>query len=229
VSDAIPTGGDIFSEDEDEGEGLSWPGAKAVEVSSTEDNEDQVSQAVEEAVEHVMVLDNSPLLDDALILRLTYDLACRIHPYETIARRYGLQNVAELHGYLLDHPTVLVEAKKLRAMFDSDESVETRVRTKFMHSIEDLIPTLHNLVKSPQTPVSARVDGFKQLQRGAGVDGLPVQQRGTGTAGPSGQAFQLNIFFRNGQSTRISGTTVLDAAEIPDPPASELLDDFQKS
>jgi hypothetical protein len=123
---------------------------------------------------------------------------------------------------------ILAEAKKLRALFDSDESVETRVRMRFLHATESLIAPMHNLVADNRTPVSARIDGFKQIQRGAGVDGMPAERRGTGATGPSGTAFVLNINFRNGQSTKISGTTVLDADEIPGPPANELLDDFQE-
>lgn len=227
MSDAGPISGDF----EDEEEGLSWPGGDGGNTPSDRGNDRPAVtpiDPIEEAVEHVLVLDNNPQLDDALIQRLEYDLATQIHPYEAVARRYGLQNVAELHQYLLDHPQVLAAAKKLRALHDSEEGIEARLRLKFQHATETLIAPMQHLAADNRTPVSSRVDAFKQLQRGAGMDGLPPAARGAGAAGPGGTAFVLNINFRNGQSTRISGTTVLDADEIPDAPASELLDDFQE-
>lgn len=172
-------------------------------------------EPIDRIVDHVLVLNDNPLLEDALIQRLQYDLATKTHNYETIAKRYGLKGEAELLRYLKQHPTVVAEAKKLRALFHSDENMEQRVRQRFLSATETLIAPIQHLVFDPSTPTAARIDGFKQLQRGAGIDGAPRDAPKGGV--PGGSPFVLNINFRNGLSTRISGTTVLDADEIPPP------------
>lgn len=212
---------DDFLENDDNS--LTWPTLAKTKIDPTT----VVGDQIDSIVDHVLVLDNNPQLDDALIQRLQYDLATKTHTYETIARRYGLTSVLELYQYLKDHPNILAEAKKLRALFDSDEGIEARVRTRFLHATESLIAPLHNLVADIRTPISARIDGFKQIQRGAGVDGAPPRDARGGT-GNAGVPFQLNILFTNGQNTTISGTTVLDADEIPPPPGDSEDDHFQE-
>jgi hypothetical protein len=77
------------------------------------------------------LVDAAPIeLDDNLILRLIYDLAQRIHPPTTIAQRYGLGDEAGLKRYLTAHPKVVEQARKLRAIVESDKSAEERARLK---------------------------------------------------------------------------------------------------
>jgi hypothetical protein len=160
-----------------------------------------------------MVLDPSPQLDDALILRLQYDLATGMHNSEVIARRYGLGGADSLREYLRQHPQIVFEARKLRTMFQSDEATEARIRTKFLRATEQLIIPIASLVADPRTPITSRIDGFKQIQRGAGVDGAATGKDTKTT----GTAFSLTINFAGGRAQRIEGTTVLDAEAIPLP------------
>jgi hypothetical protein len=160
-----------------------------------------------------MVLDENPEKDDALIFRLQHDLATKMHNSDEIAKRYRLRNKDELREYLRAHPQIVVEAMKIRAAFNSEDGSEARVRTKFLRATEDLIIPIHHLVKDPHTPISARIDGFKQLQRGAGVDGAPTPAAAALKGG--GSAFNLTINFAGGRSQNISGTTVTDPNSIP--------------
>ena len=160
-----------------------------------------------------MVLSENPLLDDALILRLQYDLAIGMHNAEVIARRYGLVDQWSLRDYLREHPNIVHEARKLRAEFLSDSATETRIRAKFLRATEQLIIPIAALVADPRTPVTNRIDGFKQMQRGAGVDGAPAAAAKSEKSG--GAAFNLTINFAGGRETRIAGTTVVDADDIP--------------
>src|SRR5215467_79943 len=138
-----------------------------------------------------LVLSENPQQDDALILRLTYDLALRMHSPEVIAKRYGLTDEIELRQYLRDHPAIIQDALKARAVFQSDESTEARIRTKFMRATEQLIIPIAALVADPKTPIAQRIDGFKQMQRGAGVDGAPAAAAKDAKA--LGSAFNLTI------------------------------------
>lgn len=172
----------------------------------------------------IIELSEIPAMDDALILRLTYDLATKLHKPEIIARRYGLGSTDKLKSYLLDHPVIVSQAKKLRAVFQSDASAEERVRMKFLHATEELIIPLAGLVADPKTPLSARIDGFKQIQRGAGLDGMSAanksqQQRETG------QAFNLTINFAGGRDMKIVGATIVEPDQIPGPTTGSVWDE----
>ena len=59
-------------------------------------------------------LDPNPLLDDALIMRLTYDLAAGIHRADILAVRYGFPDVAALRRYLAKHPAIVRKRRKPR-------------------------------------------------------------------------------------------------------------------
>jgi hypothetical protein len=146
-------------------------------------------------------LSDNPQLDDALILRLTYDLATKLHSPASVARRYGLDGTEGLKDYLRDHPEVVAEARKLHAIFKSDAAAEDRVRMKFLHATERLIIPMAGIVADPRTPLGARIDGFKQIQRGAGLDGLSSAARAGQQAGAAGQPFSLVINFAGGRLT----------------------------
>src|SRR6185369_12731746 len=116
-------------------------------------------------------LDPNPALDDALILRLQYDLAAKIHPPETIAARYGFIGVKGLRRYLAHHPQVVANIKKARAAIESDEGSEGRVRLKALQATEVLIAPTALIAMDPRVAPQQRIDAFKQLSRVAAVDG----------------------------------------------------------
>jgi len=166
--------------------------------------------------DEILVLDDNPQLDDALIMRLTYDLATKLHKPEVIAHRYGLGGVDELKSYLKSHPAVVARARKLHALFESDGASEERVRMKFLQATEELIIPMAGLVADPRTPLAARIDGFKQIQRGAGLDGLSANAKAQ-QGKDAGQAFNLVINFAGGREAfNLNATTVVED-EIPPP------------
>jgi hypothetical protein len=139
-------------------------------------------------------LDPNPALDDALILRLQYDLAAKIHPRATIAQRYGFNGIGGLLNYLSSHPQIVENVKKTRAIIESDEGSEGRVRLKALHATEALIPAAAGIAMDPRIAPQQRIDAFKQLSRVAAVDGSAAAAMAK--AG-SGAAFTLNILFRD--------------------------------
>lgn len=180
----------------------------------------------EETEDELLVLDDNPQLDDALILRLTYDLATKLHKPEIIARRYGLGGRDELRRYLREHPTVVNQARKLRAMYESDAASEDRVRMKFLQATEELIIPIAGLVADPRTPLAARIDGFKQIQRGAGLDGLSANAKNQQQR-DAGQPFNLTISFAGGREV-INATTVVEDEIPPAPSPFPLLGDDEE-
>lgn len=161
-------------------------------------------------------LDPNPLLDDALIMRLTYDMATGLHKSDVLARRYGLASPDALRKYLKSHPRIVSEAQKLRALFHSDGSAEDRVRLKFLHATEELITPMAVLVSDPRTPMQTRIDGFKQIQRGAGLDGMTAAAKAA-AGKEQGQPFQLTINFAHGREPLNITGEVIENAEIPTP------------
>lgn len=190
----------------------------------------ELNRTSEDEEEELLTLDDNPLLDDALILRLTYDLATKLHKPEIIAHRYGLRGREELRRYLLDHPKIVQEARKLSAMYQSDGASEERVRMKFLQATEELIIPIAGVVADPRTPLTARIDGFKQLQRGAGLDGLTSNAKNQQQR-DAGQPFNLTISFAGGrEALNINATTVVEDDLIPPPPSpfpDEITDDAQ--
>ena len=153
-------------------------------------------------------LDPNPFLDDALVSRLTYDIATGIHTGDMLATRYGFADRAALRRYLLRHPQVIVNAKKGRALVESDENTENRVRLRAMQATEDLIPATHNIALDPRIAPQQRIDAFKQLSRVSGLDAGAAKAAGAG-----GPAFTLNILFRNNPAEKLELTP-----ETPLPP-----------
>jgi len=144
-------------------------------------------------------LDPNPLLDDALIMRLTYDLAAQIHPADTIATRYGFPDAAGLRRYLAKHPAIIKEAQKAKALMESDEGSESRVRLKAMQATEALIPATAGIAADPRIAPQQRIDAFKQLSRVSGLDSAAA--KGAGEGGPG---FTLNILFRDKPAEKLT-------------------------
>lgn len=145
-------------------------------------------------------LDPNPLLDDALIMRLVYDIAAAIHPPETIAVRYGFDDVAGLRRYLAKHPQIIKNAQKAKAAMESDEGSEARVRLKAMQATEELIPATAGIAADPRIAPQQRIDAFKQLSRVSGLDGGGAKQ----AAGAGGSGFTLNILFRDKPAEKLT-------------------------
>ena len=163
-----------------------------------------------------MVLSENPQQDDALIYRLQWDLACLAHPLDEIAQRYRFQDKQELKDYLRHHPSIVKEGAEVARPLQQRRSHRAAgAPVKFMQVTEHLIMPMAQLVKDTNTPIAARVDAFKQIQRGAGVDGAPPPALKGGGGG--GTAFSLTINFAGGRRPEvIEGTTVVDGS-IPNP------------
>lgn len=158
-------------------------------------------------------LDPNPLLDDALVMRLVYDIAADIHKSDTLALRYGFADKDALRRYLAKHPRIIQEAQKARALMESDESSETRVRLKAMQATEKLIAPTAGLAMDPRIAPQQRIDAFKQLSRVSGLDASAAAQALNKTGG--GPAFTLNILFRNNPAEHLELTSNADRALPP--------------
>lgn len=156
-------------------------------------------------------------LDDELIRGLIYDVAHRIHTYDTIARRYGFIDVADMKAFLNTHPQIVKEAQRLRAIVDGDQSAELRTRLKAAFATEDLIVPMAAICADGKIPPGTRIDAFKQLSRVAGIDGMPATAKDGAAAGTQ---FSLTINMPDGRTEKIITSVV-------DPPNHMLLEDAE--
>jgi len=164
---------------------------------------------IDALIDEVIVLDDNPAVDDAMILKLQYDLALQLHPFEEIAIRYGLGTSERLYKYLRGHPNVVANVKKLRAMLESEEGVESRVRIKALAATENLILATASIAADPRIPAQQRIDAFKQLNRVGGVDGSNAANSKHAAIGAN---FVLNIHFRSGEEKIVA--TVANHEEV---------------
>lgn len=148
----------------------------------------------------MQTLDPNPLLDDALIMRLTFDLAAAIHPPEVIAARYGFGGIGDMREYLKRYPQIILNAQKAKAVMESDEGSEARIRLRAMQATEDLIPATASIAADPRIAPQQRIDAFKQLSRVSGLDASAAAR----AANPQGPAFTLNILFRNNPAENLT-------------------------
>lgn len=109
-------------------------------------------------------------IDDANLLRFIQDIAYAIHSPDEIAERWGLTDHAGLNNYLRQHPALLVEIAKLRAVHKSDASVEERNRLKANYGVEMALTGIVNMAVDPTLKAAERLDAFRALQKQAGVD-----------------------------------------------------------
>lgn len=183
---------------------------------------------VDRVVESYRVLDDDPKVDDALILQLCYDLAQGIHPYETIANRYGFADVAELARYLQTHSAIAAKARHLKATLDSDMGSGERARLKALIASEELVAPIASIAADPKVAAGQRIDAFKQLNRMGGVDGLPSAARSEQLGG-GGNKFVVQFNFRGSPPENFVTTVVrpIDVPAIEQRPEEDLLEEIE--
>lgn len=149
--------------------------------------------------------------DDALLERLTDDLARKIYDYPTIARRYGM-DLAQL-AELCRIPALARMVKAKRAVWESDASAADRVRQHWAIGMEHATPSLVNMMLDPTVSNPVKVEIAKMGMKVTGIDASREA-----AAGPAASQFAVNIMFSGGQVERIT-TGVATAPVLEGEPA----------
>jgi hypothetical protein len=126
-------------------------------------------------------------MDDAMIRRFMQDVAYAIQTTDDIARRWGLEDEAGLRAYLKRNPKMVTKIAELRAVHESDASIEDRNKLKANHGVEMVLGDIVNMALDPKLKPVERLDAFKSLQKQAGLD--KVEGKGAVAA----QAFSVTI------------------------------------
>src|SRR4029077_4791879 len=137
--------------------------------------------------------------DKATLYAFCIDTAQRIHDYDVIARRYGFGDEAGVGEFLRTPPPVGKRVKELRAVWESDESVELRLRKLAGHSLLEALPDTASIMFDKQVTPGVRLEALRAHARIAGVDTPPhVPAGGAGGMGGGvggGGRFSVQIVF----------------------------------
>ena len=158
------------------------------------------------------VVEDSPQLMQAWCT----DMAQKIHEYPVIAERYGFEDDQAMFDYLATRPTLRRRIRELRATWESDDNVETRVRRLAGHTVLEALPSTGAIMFNDALNPTVRIDALKAHARLAGIDALPVAAGANAGMGGGGGRFSVQIIFGStGQVETI--TTVDKPAKEPAP------------
>ena len=148
-------------------------------------------------------------LDDAHTLRLMQDIAYGIYPPDDIARRWGLGDHAGLKSYLRRNPKLVTAIAALRAIHESDASVEERNRLKANHAVEQATHGIANMAMDPKLKPAERLEAFKTLQKQAGLE---KSTDGKGAVAANAFSVTINLSGRPPFTTPVVPTFAGDVA-----------------
>lgn len=167
--------------------------------------EGQVSAALAATLPKEAILN-----DDTLLHRFIEDVAQDIVPPAELAHRYSLTQ-ADMVA-LIKVPEVLRRIKVRRAIWQSDDSIESRIRKYAGTVLLESMPGTGAKMTDPSVPNGIALDYLKAYSRMAGVDGMPASAKDGG--GGSGNQFTVNFHFSGDRVERI--TTVVDQPALED-------------
>jgi uncharacterized protein YbjT (DUF2867 family) len=146
----------------------------------------------------------SIILSTEHLEKLKNDLARQIFKPDVLAKRYGFRDEVALRSYLLANPWVVVEAKALKAHFDSGQATAERIEIKSQTAYEDgVIPAMYAIATNPAVAPRDRIEAGKEM-RLAGRIGVTAKD-GSAIAGTQ---FSLTINMPDGRSETIATTVV---------------------
>lgn len=155
-------------------------------------------EIIDDLLDGVEVVGADPSMDKATLYAFCVDTAQRIHEYDDIAKRYGFGSEARMIEFMRAHPPVIKRIKELRAVWESDESVELRLRKLAGHSLLEAIPDTASIMFDKQVTPGVRLEALRAHARIAGVDSPPHQAAGgAGGPGGAGARFSVQIVFNN--------------------------------
>jgi hypothetical protein len=163
------------------------------------DTSETAINAVVDATAILPAAAEEPAMSPQVLWAFCTDVAQNIMPYTQIALRYGFVDTHDLKQFLVRQHTVRKRIKELRAVWESDDNVETRIRTLAGHSVLVALPETARIMLNPRLPDATRLDALKEHATIAGV--RSSYGKGPDGAGPTVGRFSVNIVFANAGKT----------------------------
>lgn len=156
---------------------------------------------VNAVIDATPVLDDQPTMSPVVLWAFCVDCAQNIMPYREIATRYGFVDVAQLKLFLLSQHAIRKKVKEIRAVYESDDNVEAKVKKLAGTAVLHALPEIAKIMINPRNPDPIRLDATTKIAKLAGMGHAPQQGNG-GSDGPG--RFSVNIMFANGKTETIT-------------------------
>lgn len=166
--------------------------------------------AIDAAVDATPILTDVPEMSTMAFFAFCVDTAQGIHTYAEIAKRYGFESREAMHEFLVNRPVILRKIKELRAVWQSDDNLETRLRKLAGHSVMEAMPDTAAIMFDKAVTPGVRLDALKAHSRIAGVDGLPAMGKDGAARQEGGGKFSVQIVF--------SGAGKVETLSLREPP-----------
>jgi hypothetical protein len=135
-------------------------------------------------------------MDGVTLHRFVTDVAQRIHDYDVIARRYGFSGEPDMLAFIKRHEAIRRRIKLHRAIWESDSSLELRIRTYSQQGLIEGLPNTLEILHDKTVTAATRLDALTKHARIAGVDGPGAGSRDQAVGAPSvGGKFSITIQF----------------------------------
>jgi hypothetical protein len=171
--------------------------------------------------EAVPVLPDPPEMTSLTLQAFCNDVARQIHSPREIATRYGFSSPKSAKQWIIDRPAVGRAIKELRAIWESEDNLEGRIRAYAQHALLEAAPDNARIMLDPTVHPSVRIDAMKETAKLAGVVGGPggITRDRNGQVVAADGRFAVNIIFQStGQVEHISTLAPSGAPDTPDPP-----------
>jgi hypothetical protein len=183
-----------------------------------EDTSEEAINAVVDATSVLPAASEEPAMSPQVLWAFCTDVAQNIHTYTQIALRYGFVDTDDLKRFLVKQVAVRKRIKELRAVWESDDNVENRIRTLAGHSVLTALPETARIMFNPRNPDNTKLDALKHHATIAGVFAPPRTSHNDGVGGPAAGRFSVNIVFSNAGRTETI-TTIDSTATQEDAPS----------
>lgn len=141
--------------------------------------------------------DEQPTMSPQVLWAFCVDSAQNIMPYREIAQRYGFTDVPELRDFLLAQDQIRRRIKELRAVWNSDDNLEERIKKLAGHAVLAALPGTAQIMLNPRVPDSTRMESMRDHAKIAGVFNNAWSRGGAGPNGGEAGRFSVNIMFQN--------------------------------
>jgi hypothetical protein len=183
-------------------------------MSDTEEDveEASVNEVVDATPVVIAPVEDQPTMSPQVLWAFCVDSAQNIMPYREIALRYGFLDVPQLRDFLVGQEQIRKRIKELRAVWNSDENLETRVKTLAGHAVLAALPGTAQIMLNPRVPDNTRLEAMRDHAKIAGLTNNSWGAGKAGPGGPEGAKFSVNIMFQN--AGRVE--TITTVAHEPD-------------
>jgi hypothetical protein len=183
-------------------------------MSDTEEDveEASVNEVVDATPVVIAPVEDQPTMSPQVLWAFCVDCAQNIMPYREVALRYGFIDVPQLRDFIGTQNQIRKKIKELRAVWNSDDNVESRVKTLAQHAVLAALPGTSQIMLNTRVPDNTRLEALRDHAKIAGLTNNSWGAGKAGPGGPEGAKFSVNIMFQNAGKVETI-TTVSHEAE----------------